>query len=87
MYHYISGTATGPRRKSHPAIGNLSASVFSPADKNLFRAIVDQILGRDEFMLAADFDAYRAAQRSLDNRSLDENGWWRTSLLNTARMS
>jgi starch phosphorylase len=38
-------------------------------------------------MIAADFDAYWAAQRFLDNRSLDKSGWWRSSLLNTARMS
>jgi starch phosphorylase len=69
------------------AIGALSAGAFSPGNRNLFRPIVDQILGHDEFMVAADFDAYWAAQRFLDNRSLDKNGWWRSSLLNTARMS
>jgi starch phosphorylase len=68
-------------------IDALSAGAFSPGNRNLFRPIVDQILGHDEFMVAADFDAYWAAQRFLDNRSLDKNGWWRSSLLNTARMS
>ena len=61
------------------AIGALSAGAFSPGHKNLFRPIVDQILGHDEFMVAADFDAYWAAQRFLDNRSLDKSGWWRSS--------
>jgi starch phosphorylase len=68
-------------------IDSIASGVFSPDDKDRFRPIVDEILARDEFMVAADFDSYWRMQRSLDSRWTDQNGWWGASLLNTARMS
>ena len=38
------------------------------------------------FMVAADFDAYWAAQRAVD-ALYDKPGWWRSAILNTARMA
>jgi starch phosphorylase len=68
-------------------IASLSSGLFSPDDKGRFAPIVEALLGRDEFMVAADFDSYWRAQRSIDERWRDQNSWWRTSLINTARMS
>jgi starch phosphorylase len=37
-------------------------------------------------MVAADFDAYWEAQRSIDRLWLTPDDWWRKNILNTARM-
>jgi starch phosphorylase len=37
-------------------------------------------------MVAADFDAYAAAQRAVDARWADPAGWRRSAILNTANM-
>jgi glycogen phosphorylase len=68
-------------------IRSLASGAFSADDKDRFRPIGDELLNRDEFMVAADFASYWQMQRLIDNRWSDQNGWWRTSLLNTARMS
>jgi starch phosphorylase len=44
-------------------------------------------MGFDPFMVAADFDAYWAAQREVDAAWLEPDRWWRSSILNTARMA
>jgi starch phosphorylase len=36
-------------------------------------------------MVAADFDAYWAAQREVDRAWLTPKRWWRAAILNTAR--
>jgi starch phosphorylase len=38
-------------------------------------------------MIAADFDAYWAAQRRVDETWRDPAAWWRMSIVNTSRMS
>jgi starch phosphorylase len=35
-------------------------------------------------MVCADFDAYRAAQRTVDTLWGQPSAWWRSSILNTA---
>ena len=37
-------------------------------------------------MVAADFEAYWAAQRAVDDLWGNPGEWWRRSILNTARM-
>lgn len=59
---------------------------FSPDDKNRFKPLLDAVLGFDQFMLAADFEAYWEAQRQIDRLWQDPAGWRRQSLLTTARM-
>jgi starch phosphorylase len=38
-------------------------------------------------MVAADFDAYQATQRTVATLWRDPASWWRKAILNTARMS
>jgi starch phosphorylase len=59
---------------------------FSPDDPIRFRPIVDKLLGHDPYMTAADFDSYWAAQRAVDEVWQDAAAWWKSSILNTARM-
>jgi glycogen phosphorylase len=68
------------------AIEGIANGEFSPDDRARFRPVVEKIIGRDEFMVAADFDAYWRAQRAVDQRFRDRGSWWRASLSNTARM-
>jgi starch phosphorylase len=49
--------------------------------------IVDALRHHDYFMVTADFAAYQAAQRAAGALWRDPAGWWRKSILNTARMS
>jgi len=36
--------------------------------------------------VTADFDAYYARQRTVDQKWLDRAAWWRSSILNTANV-
>jgi starch phosphorylase len=64
----------------------VGSGAFSPDEPGRYRVLVDALLGHDEFMVAADFDAYWQAQRAIDEKWKDPAAWWRTSILNTARM-
>jgi glycogen phosphorylase len=67
------------------AISCIKSGAFSPGDSDRFRPLVEALLEYDHFMVAADFDAYWAAQRAAD-ALYDKPGWWRSAILNTARM-
>jgi starch phosphorylase len=69
------------------AIESIASGHFSPDDHGRFHPLTDAILGADDFMIAADFDAYWQAQRAVDDLWKDEASWWRMSILNTSRMA
>jgi starch phosphorylase len=60
---------------------------FSPEDPGRFHAIAHALRHLDHYMVSRDFDAYAAAQRRVDARWQDRDGWLRSSILNTARMA
>ena len=64
----------------------LASGQFSPGGSNRYRPLVEAIAHRDRFMVAADFEAYWAAQRAVDDLWGNPGEWWRRSILNTARM-
>lgn len=68
------------------ALGAIRAGVFSPDDPARYVGLVDALLYDDRFMVCADFEAYWAAQRQVDRRWLQPDDWWRSAVLNTARM-
>ncbi len=76
--------AASPRLAA--VIDALAAGAFSPDEPERYRELIDAILGVDEFMVAADFEAYWQAQRALDESWRNPAVWWRKSILNTARM-
>jgi starch phosphorylase len=65
----------------------VESGMFSPDDRNRYRGLVDTLRHHDHFMVTADFDAYRAAQRAVGALWQDPGQWWRRAVLNTARMS
>ena len=64
-------------------IGN---GAFSPGDPNLFRPIVDALLGSDSYLLLADYASYIGCQEQVDRLYQQPYEWARTSILNTAGM-
>ncbi len=64
----------------------LEGGVFSPDDRTRYHGLVDTLRHRDYFMICADFDFYRTAQRAVDTLWRDRTQWWQKSILNTARM-
>lgn len=69
------------------ALTAIASGSFSPDDRDRYRDLVDGLRHHDQFMVAADFDAYVAAQRAVDTLWLDPAAWWRKAILNTAHMA
>jgi glycogen phosphorylase len=67
-------------------LDELGSGVFSPDDPGRYRGIVDVLTHHDYFMVCSDFDAYWAAQMRVDELWRDKQRWWRSSIMNTARM-
>ncbi|MGC9269351.1 glycogen/starch/alpha-glucan phosphorylase [Acidiphilium sp.] len=63
------------------------SGVFSPEDAGRFHPIVNELRNQDRFLVTADFDSYAQAQREVDRRWIDQEGWWRSAILNTAGMA
>jgi glycogen phosphorylase len=60
--------------------------VFSPNEPHRFRELVDDLTGNDHFMVTADFATYAAMQGEVAARWHDQRAWWRSSIMNTARV-
>jgi starch phosphorylase len=70
----------------HQAVEAIASGVFSPDDPGRYRALMNGLYESDWFMVAADFDAYAAAQRSVDARWLDAAGWHKAAIHNIANV-
>lgn len=65
----------------------IASGRFSPADPQRHRGVVNALLwGGDHYLLLADFQAYVAAQRRVDEHFRDTSAWCRSALLNVAGM-
>jgi starch phosphorylase len=58
---------------------------FSEGDPSRYHQLVHRVWHHDYFLVAADFDAYRAAQAEVDAAYADRMRWLRMAALNTAR--
>jgi starch phosphorylase len=63
----------------------LASGFFSPKQKDLFRPLVDSILGNDRYLVLADFESYREAQQQACRTYSDKESWRKKSLINVAR--
>ena len=67
-------------------LDSIHSGVFSADDPGRYHGLVNGLRHHDYFMVAADFEAYRTAQRSVALLWKDRAAWWRRSILNTARV-
>jgi starch phosphorylase len=76
--------------ETNPAVKEVldlvASGFFSPEDQHLFKPIVDSLLDEDRYLVLADFDAYTRAQEAVARHYLDPKKWWRSSIVNVARM-
>ncbi len=63
----------------------IATNFFCPDEPDLFRPIYDELNGKDEYFLMADFDAYLAAQAAVEKAYTDKSLWTKMSILNVAR--
>ncbi|MCO8161763.1 glycogen/starch/alpha-glucan phosphorylase [Pseudomonas sp. 21LCFQ02] len=79
-----------PDVTASPRLGDvlqaIRGGVFSPDDPNRYVGLVDQLLAYDRFLVCADFDSYWNAQLKVEETWHDSKKWWRSAVLNTARM-
>ncbi|MGB3538584.1 MAG: glycogen/starch/alpha-glucan phosphorylase [Mesorhizobium sp.] len=68
------------------ALAAISSGVFSPDDPGRYRDLIDGLYNSDWFMVAADFDAYAAAQRKVDTVWRDGPDWQARAVRNVARV-
>ncbi|PEQ12610.1 glycogen phosphorylase [Novosphingobium sp. PC22D] len=68
------------------ALSAIATGVFSPDDRDRYADLIGGIYERDWFMLAADFDGYAAAQRTVDKRWEDPAGWCASAIRNIANV-
>ncbi|MGD9918409.1 MAG: glycogen/starch/alpha-glucan phosphorylase, partial [Paenirhodobacter sp.] len=59
---------------------------FSPEEPTRYHGLVHNMWHSDYFLVASDFEAYRAAQADVDRAFGNPDRWWRMAALNTARM-
>ncbi|HEY7581458.1 MAG TPA: glycogen/starch/alpha-glucan phosphorylase [Acetobacteraceae bacterium] len=68
------------------ALDAIGSGAFSRDEPERYRELVADLTANDWFMVSEDFDAYADAQADVAMRWSDRHGWWRSSVLNTARM-
>jgi len=59
---------------------------FSPDEPELFRPILQSLLGQDPFMVLADFESYQHCHRQVDAVYRDQDAWVKKAVCNVARM-
>jgi len=64
----------------------ISRGLFSHGDLSLFRPLVENLTGKDEFLLFADYQSYIERQREVSDVYRDPARWTRMSILNVARL-
>jgi starch phosphorylase len=65
----------------------ISDGVFSPEEPDRYRGLVEGLLAHDSFLVTADFDSYVAAQRLVARKWERPAEWWRSAVMNTARVA
>ena len=73
-------------RELAQAVNSIANGVFSPDEPTRYRGLMDALYDSDWFMVAADFDAYAAAQREVDDRWRDRAAWRESAIMNIANV-
>src|SRR6516165_1759284 len=64
----------------------VASGALSGGDRELFRPIVENLLGDDPFLLLADYQSYIRAQEKVSALWQDRRSWTHASILNCARI-
>ncbi len=64
----------------------INSGFFSHGDPELFRPLMDSLLGQDSYLALADFKAYCDCQAQVSQAYQDPEHWSKMSILNVARM-
>jgi glycogen phosphorylase len=90
QYRRANGYQPRAEVEAAPALAQVydavASGVFSPDDPARFRALIEQLLGHDYFMVTADFARYAQAQQAVDEAFRDPQMWWRQAIINTANV-
>ena len=73
-------------RELSQAVHSIASGVFSPDEPTRYQGLMDALMHSDWFMVAADFDAYAAAQREVDRRWTDRKAWRQSAIMNIANV-
>jgi starch phosphorylase len=86
--HYNPWDSYHQHAELRRAIEQIRDGFFSPEDPDLFRDIVETLLGRgrDNYLLLADYDAYIACQERVSETYRRPDEWTKKSILNVAHM-
>jgi starch phosphorylase len=68
-------------------VDSIAAGTFSPDDHSRYRGLTDNLMTSDWFMVTADFAAYAAAQRRVDEIRRDSSAWNAKAIRNTANLA
>ena len=66
-------------------LDSLARGDFAGGDRELFRPLLDSLLGRDDYLVLADFRSYVDCQARAGRAFRDRMAWTRMSVLNVAR--
>ena len=66
------------------ALDAIRSGVFSPNEPSRYQELVHNLLEKDTFMIAADFQSYLDEQVAVKQLWTTPAAWWRASILNTA---
>jgi starch phosphorylase len=64
----------------------IASGALAGGDTNLFLPLVENLLGKDPFLVLADYQSYVDCQSQVSALWLDPEAWTRKSILNAARM-
>ena len=82
-----AGQAIAASARLAAALDAIGDGTFSPDDPGRFAPLVDELRHRDRYLTTVDFEDYWRVQREIDAAWKRPAQWWRTAILNTARMA
>jgi starch phosphorylase len=68
------------------ALDAIAQGMFSPAEPDRYRGVIDSLLHRDAYLLLADFATYVDAQHRVDRLFVDRAAWGDKAIRNIAGM-
>jgi starch phosphorylase len=80
-----SKTAIEASKPLQDVLQMVAEGTFSPDQPDRYHGLVHRVWHHDYFLVAADFDAYHAAQGQVDAAYADRDRWVRMAAMNTAR--